>query len=809
MRRSLTLLPAALSVALSAALAMASPTPSKSLEAVRLSEPIKLDGRMSEAIWEEAPVADRFTADWPDFGEPSKLKTEVRVLYDNRYLYVGARMLHPQGGKAVVGRVHRRDQWSLSDWFSVCLDSMHDRGSAVAFQVNPAGVQRDAIIYGDTSWDHSWDGVWESAVMTDDGGWTAELKIPLSLLRMRAGRGSQTWGINFQREANGPVRESSIWELTPRGVNAFVSRFPELRGLDGLVPQPRREWIPFVGVQRKFRTSASYDDRGTTLTAGLDAHLSLSTFSQLDLTVRPDFGQVEADQATLNLGTYETWFPEKRPFFLDGMDIFQVAGSSLFYSRRIGAGLSNPWLNDGETLIDRPQLTDVAGAAKYTGKFENGLNIGVLGASVETSRARIRLANGTEVDRILSPYTTFGVARAMERLDDRGSYIGGFASYMDQSRYEDANGREAAVVAADGVYKSQDRGTTIDATISKSQAGVKGEENSGHRERFSLNRQWKSGWWANLGTENATRAYNPNDMGFMGRADQQRVDGSLGRNYDSTWRSFRNWNWSLGGTWARNQEGRVFQRSFWSNAGTNFTDFSSIYVSAGASLPADNDRELRTFDDPVRKYLHYGTLPWVGLEWNSPDNKPWCVSVNLNRGWREGGPSRSVNLFQSIKLSPSLELQLNTNSALNQGEKSYLETQDSTPIVGLRKLSSFNQTLRLAYAFSPNLTLQFFSQWLEANWNYRDLMSYVDDHTLIPGATSAQTAFSDRMWNANLITRWEFKPGSTVYFVYTHATSTDSVINDRATISPNQDLSMLTHMPSDDSVMFKLSYLFR
>jgi len=780
--------------------------PTKSIEAVRLTEPLTIDGRLTESIWASTPAATGFTAQWPEFGQPSALSTEVRVLHDDHFLYVGARMRHPQGRKGVVRRVHRRDQWSPSDWFGVCIDSLRDRSSAWVFSVNAAGVQRDAVIFGDTNWDYSWDGVWESAVALDADGWTAEFKIPLSLLRMHASTGPQSWGINFLRDAQGPIRESSVWELTPRGINAFVSRFPELTGLDNLQPQQRREWIPFISLQRKFETANAFDDRGWKARAGLDAHLSLNTFSQLDFTARPDFGQVEVDQATLNLSTYETYLQEKRPFFLEGMDIFQVAGPQLLYSRRIGAGLGDPDLNEGEILLDRPQSTEIAGAAKYTGKFQNGLNLGVLGANVETARAVIQRPDGSEERRIISPSTTFSAARAKEVLDDRGSYVGGFLSYMDQSGHEN---REALVGALDSVYKSEDRGTVVDATLSRSQAGPKEGQDNGHRERFGLNRRWTNGWWAGLGGANATRNYNPNDMGFLGRADEQRLETSLGRSWDLTWNSLRNWGWSLGGSMARDQEGKVFQRSLWSSASTGFTNFCGLRMSAGADLPADSDRELRTFGDPVKKYLHYGTIPYMGLGVNSPDNRPWFVQVNLDREWREGGPSTSVNFFQSIKMNSSVELQLGTGTTQTEGELSYLETQGTTPVVGLRRLSQFNQTLRLAYAVSPNLTFQVFSQWLESNWNYRNLKSYVDDDTLAAGASSGQTAFSNRIWSANLITRWEFHPGSTFFLVYTHGASTDSVINDRASVSPWQDLPALNHQPSDDALQVKLSYLFR
>lgn len=159
--------------------------------------------------------------------------------------------------------------------------------------------------------------------------------------RIRSEFPIQTWGINFSRSDQGPVRERSFWALPPRGENAFVSRFPTLTGIEGIRPQPRREWVPYLSLQRKFETAQSFDDRKWTGRAGLDAHLGLSTNSQLDLSIRPDFGQVEVDQAVVNLGTFETYLTEKRPFFLEGMEIFRVAGNGLFYSRRIGEGLSD------------------------------------------------------------------------------------------------------------------------------------------------------------------------------------------------------------------------------------------------------------------------------------------------------------------------------------------------------------------------------------------------------------------------------------------------------------------------------------
>jgi len=787
------------------------------LEAVRATGPIRLDGRLREADWRRAPAATGFTQEWPDHGEPAHQATEVRVLYDDRFLYVGARLHHDpalDGGRAtIIRRLHRRDQDSPSDWFGVALDSTHDRRSAFLFEVNAAGVQKDGVMYDDTAYDASWDGVWESAVSVDAGGWTAELKIPLSLLRIQEADGPQVWGINFSRTDQGHVRESTRWSVVPRGESGFVSRFPELIGLEGVHPRPRREYVPFLSAARKFETARSYDDRRWTRRAGLDARWGLNTYAQVDLSVRPDFGQVEVDQTVLNLGTVETFFPEKRPFFLEGSEIFRVAGPDLFYSRRIGRGVSDPDLNPGETLLDRPDAAEITAAAKYTAKYASGTSVGLLGASVEPARATVRDASGRVSERELSPLTNYGVLRVQQMVDDRGSYVGGFVSAVHEAG---PAGRVAQVQAMDGVYKSLDSSGLLEATLSRSQAGPKDAQDQGWRGRLRAHQDWADGWGLEVQAINAGRSYNPNDLGYLGRADEQRAYASISRQWDRTWGVLRNWGWGLDHLTARDQAGHVYLREFNTWGRTDFTNFMSLWGGGGVDLPAEDDRELRTYEDPVKKYLQRQTIPYANLGFDTAGNRPWYVRVAINRAWREGGPSTDSSLFQSIKPTPAMEIQLSTDLTRDEGDLKWLETPVATPIVGLRRLSQFNQTLRVSYAFSTRLTLQAFSQWLAANWAFRDLQSYVDDRTLAPGlpadqpaGTAPQTAYSYRDWNLNLITRWEFRPGSTFFLVYTHGASTDAPINDRASLAPRPDLAILPHLPSDDVVQMKLSWLFR
>ena len=791
--------------------------PETGLRALRTATQIHVDGRLDEAPWAQAESATGFTQEWPLRGVPAHQRTEVKVLFDDHFLYIGARMHHDpglDGGPArVVKRLHRRDQDDQGDWFGVALDSTHDRRTALVFEVNAAGVQKDQVIYNDSTFDPSWDGVWESAVTSDAGGWTAELKVPLSLLRFKPGPGPQTWGINFSRVDQGVVRESSRWRVVLRGESGFVSRFPELSGLAGLQPQFRREYLPYLGLARKFETRRGYDDRQWEPRAGLDARWGLDSHSQIDLSVRPDFGQVEVDQTVLNLGTVETFFPEKRPFFLEGMEVFRVAGPDLLYSRRIGHGLSDPVLNAGETLRDRPNATDIMAAAKYTANHDGGLNIGLLGASVEPARATLETASGGRFPRELSPLTQYGALRVQQLVDDRGSYLGAFASAMLQAGPE---GRLAQVQAVDGTYKTADRGGLFEATFSRSQAGPREDQEQGWRGRLRARQEWRAGWSFEVQAIHAGRTYDPNDMGYLERADEQRLYVELTRYWDHSWGVLRNWQLGFNHTAARDQAGHAFLRNFNTWARTDFTNFISFWCGGGVNAAAEDDRELRTYADAQKKYLARPSVPYANLGIDSPGNRAWYLRLNTNRSWREGGPTTDATLFQIVKPSTAMELQFSTTVTREEGDQKWLETAVATPVVGLRRLSQFNQTLRVAYAFTPTFTVQLFSQWLVANWNYRDLRHYADGRTLAPGLPTDQpigstplTAFSFRTWNLNLITRWEFRPGSTFFLVYTHGANTDALVNDRASLAPRLDLPLLRHLPSDDVVQAKISWLFR
>ncbi|MHC4937327.1 MAG: carbohydrate binding family 9 domain-containing protein, partial [Planctomycetota bacterium] len=352
------------------------------IRAVRASGPITLDGRLDEASWQRATPVSGMTQVDPDEGQPVSERTEARVVFDDDALYVGVR-LHDRTTPSA--RLGRRDMpLSDSDWLGVVIDSYHDHRTGFSFDVNPAGVQRDALKSmgpgGREQDDLSWDPVWEARVSTDEGGWTAEYRIPFSQLRF--GRSEQpVWGIQIERVI-GRRREYAVFSFTPKKEQGGIPTYGHLVGLENPDPGQRLELLPYAVTRAEyvdpganpFRDGSEHFGSG-----GVDLLYRVTSDFALNATFNPDFGQVEADPAEINLTVYETRFDEKRPFFIEGSEIFDfgrnTSGGQLFYSRRIGR---RPQLGLPTPEGDLPDATTILGAGKLSGKTAGGWSLGFL-----------------------------------------------------------------------------------------------------------------------------------------------------------------------------------------------------------------------------------------------------------------------------------------------------------------------------------------------------------------------------------------------------------------------------------------------
>jgi len=429
------------------------PTTPPVIHAYRLTGSINVDGRLDEPVWQEAEAADHFTQSIPAEGEPARERTEVHILYDEGAIYIGARMYDSRGAKGVHSRLARRDDMLdldngssqiTCDKLTITFDTYHDHRGRAVFEVAPSGVRGDALGEGGSNLDGSWDPIWEAKARIDSLGWTAELRIPLSQLRFA--RSNQTWGLQIERVID-RLHERDDWAFWHRNESGGASRYGHLEGLElGDPHMARLELYPYALAQGSMvpKDPGNPFNQPTSGMAqvGGDLRYHVTPNLTLDGTVNPDFGQVEADPAVVNLTAFETIFDERRPFFIEGNELLTGRGQSFigrpswFYSRRIGASPRGSAQGD---FVDAPTNTTSLSAAKVTGRLKSGLSVGALAAITPREYARTFDTTTAARDRIaVEPPSSYGVLRLQQDIGRQQSNVG--VSLTQVHRWLDARG---------------------------------------------------------------------------------------------------------------------------------------------------------------------------------------------------------------------------------------------------------------------------------------------------------------------------------------------------------------------------------
>ena len=564
---------------------------------------IQIDGLLDEPAWQEAETASGFVQQRPDEGRPASEATDVRVLLDEENLYVGAR-LFDSNPDSIVARLSRRDQEVYSDWFYVYVDSYHDRRTAFGFAVNAAGVELDQRASEEDRLDSSWNAVWDAAVSIDDRGWVVEMEIPLSQLRFNnSADESLTWGVNFVRRL-ARKQEVSHWAPVPQDANRFVSLFGELDGVSHLVAPARIEATPYT-VSRLTRAPGAagdpfHDANAMDATFGGDLQLGLGGLT-LSATFNPDFGQVEADPSFINLTAFEVFQQERRPFFVEGDDIFRPTHPMwppTFYSRRIGRRPQGH-LPSEASFGDVPDATTILGAAKLSGKTDGGWSVGLLSAVTRREEGRFTAGDGTLGSTTVEPRTHYGVARIARESDDGDTSIGLLAT----ATHRDLGGtgldflhRAAYAGGIDGFHRFgggayEVRFSATGSLVQGTRGAIAGTQrapgryltrpDAGHL-RFDPNRTSLTGmragvqlqksrgnwqFWSNA--DFVTSGYEINDLGFNTRLDEGAVWGQFGYNRFQPGRIFRNWSLNGAASTAYTLGSELTRRFLETNA--NFT----------------------------------------------------------------------------------------------------------------------------------------------------------------------------------------------------------------------------------------------
>jgi hypothetical protein len=780
-----------------------------------ISVPPTIDGLLSETVWAHSANVPAFRQWSPDRGEVASFPTEAHVLADDHFLYVGARLEQDPTRGPLVALVHRRDVFEQTDLFRVWFDPKGDGRQAIVFGVNAANVQQDAWMsdVGEFAEDWSWSAVWQSATTHDERGWSVEMKIPRSVLPRGSGEdAAASWRVYFDRfvpsanEVQGSV-------VAPRET-PFLSSFAPLEGLTPASGGPRIEILPYLLDRRSLEHAAADDRRGGERRAGLDVRVGFGDRALLDLALLPDTGLIESDPAVLNLSTVETLLPEKRPFFLEGADLFRVPGVQLFHSRRIGAGLDAAETDDGETLLDQPNSSDLLGAVKLRGTTFGEGRFALLAARTDDAFATVRNGAGDERRRLVEPGAWALIGRLNqplglpERFGARGSSVGLFVSRLDPVGQ---GGREASVGALDTVLKIADGRTRASAAVAWSSTREDGTEETGRLLHAAVRQSFGGETFARLELRDTTRDFDPNDLGYLARADERRAYLDVWKSRDFTSGPISSLESRVSLAESKDQAGHTFDRRVSTGLWAPFRSGWSVNGDVGYAFDAEDDRELRTYDQPQKEYLDVPAFPFLSANFESPTSTPlFAVGRVLYEG-REGGGTYEAAVDPRLRLGARWMLRSGLRYRREAGGLRWIDSVDAPgfveeiPLVGDRSLREREVSLRLGFAPSPKLTFEVYSQWLAADWTFGDPSHFVGGRRLpgIPdGVEPPQRREAARSWLLNGQARWEFRPGSTVLVAYQQASEDEALV--RRALDP----SSLADLPSERSLQVKLSWFW-
>ena len=834
----------------------------KQARAVRVAEgALRVDGRLDEEAWRTVPPVTDFVQKEPVEGAPPGDRMDIRFAYDDGALYVGARMYSNTPIRAPMGR---RDQGEQAEHLLVSLDTYLDRRTSSTFGVTATGVRLDHYHSSDDEWndDDTFDPVWQARTAIDEQGWTAELWIPFAQLRFND-RSPQVWGLNVQRWV--PSRNEHVfWALVSRTEERWASLFGDLQGIDGIRPSRRLEILPYIATDSRVvgdRDPGDPFSGGANLggRVGADVKVGLGSNLTLEATVNPDFGQVEADPAEVNLSAFETFFDERRPFFMEGANLLTGVRDEYFYSRRIGA---QPVGDADAEFVDYPQTSTILGAAKLTGRLASGMSIGVLGAVTDEESAR---TFGTEfqVGRVrVAPRTAYGVARIEQEFGPPGSNFGVMATTVNRQLtagdpLAGVLARNAFTVSGDSVVRFGDYqmegflgATHVDGDpgailrLQRSSARyfqrpdvdyVRIDTNrtsmQGLQGGLAFERQNGRHWLWEAATSFTTPGFETNDLGQLSTSDGVRLDAQLEYRETVPGRWYREYSIELGQgqVWNFGGERQILagqggggndgggQQNATISADVSFTwpNFWQTEWSTAFQARGQDMRLTRGGPSMERPQSWFS-----GIEIENSEASETRGSVELGYGRTEdGGLQFEAGVGLTVRpgpqwqlsIQPSYEREIDTQqyvAALSGGRPA---TFGRRYIFANIDRSTYSAEVRLNYTFKPDLNLDFYAEPFAASGRYNRFgeLAAARSRLLLPvdptGTTFTDRDFNVRSFRSNLVLRWEWRPGSTLYLVWQQDRETEENLLTRASLG---DMFRSFNAGGDNFFAIKASWWF-
>jgi hypothetical protein len=747
----------------------------KTLQAFRVTGPVPdIDGVLDDEIWSLAEARDDFVQVDPDNMVPPTERTVVQIAYDDRYLFVGISAFDRDPAGIVAG-LGRRDSSPPSDKLLLSFDPRHDHLTAYIFETNPSGVQADRVFFDDTSQNNDYSGVWEVETTITDQGWFAEFRIPFSQMQfdLPAG-GDAVWGFTLRRDI---FRRGEIdrWVGLPRGEVGFVSLFGHLVFDEAPSPPRRIELQPFVFARTE---NVAGEPSDHSLSGGIDARIGLGSWATLSATVNPDFGQVEQDPAVLNLTVFETFFPEKRAFFLEESGTFRLpyGGFPVFHSRRIGQRPGQIPLRPGDTLVDRPDQTTILGAAKIAGKSSRwtyGALTALTDREYATVLAPVEGGSGTEdpvlTRRLIEPLTSYNVVRAQRDILGGTSNVGAIATAVLRDGHDDAftGGVDYNLRWGRNLYSFEGHWVVTRAPFPDGlRTGFGGVTIFGYSGR-------------NLAVEGVldhfSRDFRNTDLGFIqGRVDRTTVSGGATFIQPDPWRVFRTARVGGGATGVWNTDGLELQRSVRAQANLQFRNFWGLNVFLNHRFQAFDDLDTRG-GPPIVSLAESSVEVGIGTD----SRRTWQIFLAMD-GSRDEEDGWSAGVGPELRLQPSARLQTAISARYRTGEDvaQWIANRDVTGdevvdhLYGRLRQNVVDVVARATYAFHRDLTLEAFLQPFVAVGDYSDFkrLARPSSFEFEPVTLETNPDFNRKSLRANLVLRWEYLRGSTLFLVWNLST---------------------------------------
>jgi len=777
---------------------------------------MRVNGEPSDELWQRANPVDAFVQRDPEEGGKPSQRTEFRVAYDSTTLFVKVHAFDTEPFH-VHGYLTRRDADSPSDWIRVFVDSYHDRRTAYEFAVNPVGVKQDRYWYNDNSRDDSWDAVWDVKISTDETGWTADFRIPFSQLRFNPVT-SNTFGFAVSRTI-ARLNETSTWPLLARSANGYVSSFGDLGGLSMTAAPKRMEIQPYtVGSLTTQPTGGNPLLKGAAPDGsfGLDLKYALTPGLTLTSTFNPDFGQVEADPAVVNLSAFETFFSERRPFFVEGSGIFKFGlecpeCNGLFYSRRVGRaphGTNDLPSGDG-VFTDIPTQTTILGATKLTGRVGK-FSIGVMQAVQKEEFATV-LDGTKKFSQSVEPLTSYTVGRVRREFANQSSIGGiftatnrqlGTLTFLPSSAYSggidwdwrfksfyslagnvvgssvrgDAEAIDIVQESSRHYFQRPDAAAfSLDPTrtsLTGTAARIAISKIGGQRVRFNSNFTTKS------------PGFDVNELGFFRRADMTSTGNWLQIRSDVPTKRFRNRNLNFNYFSSWNFDGARLDLGWNVNANATFVNNWEMGGGFGGNEAGWDDRLTR--GGPIGRT----NRSKVGWFWLNTDSRRRIVLNMFNGAGGDGLGSWWRDFNPEVTFRPTTALSVTSGVSVSLNSRDYQWVSNVTDTKTHYVFAHLDQTTvalteRLNYTMTPNLSLQLYAQPFVSGGDYGGFKELFDGREPVyaqrftPLANAASLVgdrdFNVKSFRTTNVLRWEYKPGSTLFVVWQQARENDVV----------------------------------